>query len=46
VEISCSIGISQYPRDGDDPETLIKLADAAMYQAKQSGRGRVVDSGA
>lgn len=42
VAISCSIGISLYPRDGDDPETLIRLADAAMYQAKQSGRGRVV----
>lgn len=46
VQISCSIGISQYPRDSDDPETLIKLADAAMYQAKQSGRGRLVDNGA
>jgi diguanylate cyclase (GGDEF)-like protein len=43
VKISCSIGISQYPRDSDDPEMLIMLADAAMYQAKQSGRGRVVD---
>jgi diguanylate cyclase (GGDEF)-like protein len=43
VLVSCSIGVSRYPRDGDDPETLIKLADAAMYQAKQAGRGRVVD---
>jgi len=43
VSLSCSIGVSQHPRDGDDPDTLIKLADAAMYQAKQSGRGRVVD---
>jgi diguanylate cyclase (GGDEF)-like protein len=44
VRVTCSVGISQYPRDSDDPETLIKLADAAMYQAKQSGRGRLVDS--
>ena len=43
VVISCSIGISRYPRDGDDPEALIKLAEAAMYQSKQSSRGRVVN---
>ena len=43
VLISCSIGVSRYPRDGGDPETLIKLADAAMYRAKQAGRGQVVD---
>jgi diguanylate cyclase (GGDEF)-like protein len=42
VTITCSVGISQYPRDSEDPETLIKLADLAMYQAKQSGRGRLV----
>ena len=42
IVITCSIGVSRYPRDGDDPETLIRLADAAMYKAKQSGRGRVV----
>jgi diguanylate cyclase (GGDEF)-like protein len=43
IVISCSLGVSRYPRDGDDPATLIKLADAAMHQARQSGRGRVVD---
>jgi len=35
--VSASIGISVYPDDGDDAETLIKCADIAMYRAKQSG---------
>jgi diguanylate cyclase (GGDEF)-like protein/PAS domain S-box-containing protein len=38
VVISASIGISLYPLDGEDPETLLKNADIAMYQAKQQGR--------
>lgn len=36
--ISTSIGISLYPKDGRDPESLIKSADAAMYHVKGSGR--------
>lgn len=36
--ISMSIGISIYPDDGENAETLIKNADAAMYHAKQNGR--------
>ena len=35
--ISASVGISFYPQDGETLETLIKRADAAMYQAKKTG---------
>jgi diguanylate cyclase (GGDEF)-like protein/PAS domain S-box-containing protein len=39
VHIGTSIGISLYPRDGADSETLLKSADMAMYHAKERGRG-------
>ncbi len=38
--ISASIGISVFPRDGDDAELLLKHADVAMYAAKAAGKGR------
>ena len=38
LNVSCSIGISIFPEQGADCETLIKNADAAMYGAKESGR--------
>lgn len=40
VIIGSSIGIAIFPRDGSDIELLVKHADAAMYHAKELGRGR------
>jgi diguanylate cyclase (GGDEF)-like protein len=41
VEVKASIGYALYPQDSEDPETLIELADQAMYQAKSAGRDRI-----
>jgi diguanylate cyclase (GGDEF)-like protein/PAS domain S-box-containing protein len=38
LHITGTIGISVYPEDGGDAETLIKCADTAMYHAKERGR--------
>ena len=40
AEVTCSIGISLYPQDAIDANSLMRLADAALTQAKRAGRGR------
>ena len=40
--ITASVGVAVYPVDGEDPETLIKNADIAMYAAKNKGKNESV----
>jgi diguanylate cyclase (GGDEF)-like protein/PAS domain S-box-containing protein len=41
VTVSASIGVALYPQDGNSKAELIERADAAMYQAKSSGRNNI-----
>jgi diguanylate cyclase (GGDEF)-like protein/PAS domain S-box-containing protein len=40
LQLTASIGVSVYPEDGADPETLVRCADIAMHHAKEKGRNR------
>jgi diguanylate cyclase (GGDEF)-like protein/PAS domain S-box-containing protein len=44
-EVGASIGISMYPDDAADADTLLRHADAAMYEVKQAGRGGIASYG-
>jgi len=44
-KVTLSIGTAEFPEHGDTPESLIAMADAALYQAKDEGRDRVVRAG-
>lgn len=43
IKISCSIGVSFYPKDGNNFETLFNAADDALYKAKSLGKDRFVE---
>jgi diguanylate cyclase (GGDEF)-like protein len=41
ARLTCSIGVSSYPSDAQEPSALVEAADRGMYRAKQAGRNRV-----
>ncbi len=44
IQVTISIGVSEFKKTDKNPEILYKKADSALYQAKESGRNRVVVS--
>lgn len=46
ARVGASIGVSRYPEDGTDADTLLQRADSAMYRAKRNGGRQCLDAGA
>ncbi len=44
LDVTVSVGLAAFPRDGDALADLLTCADAALYEAKRSGRNRLVSS--
>jgi diguanylate cyclase (GGDEF)-like protein len=42
IHVTCSMGVATCPEHGPDPDGLVRSADEALYEAKRSGRNRVV----
>jgi diguanylate cyclase (GGDEF)-like protein len=46
IKVTISVGVASYPENGEDAQSVIRNADAALYEAKELGRDRVVLAGA
>ena len=44
ITITASIGIANFPLDGNSPDDLFRIADATLYEAKKNGRNRIYSS--
>jgi len=44
IYVSSSIGVANYPHDGNNPEELFCIVDATLYEAKRKGRNRIHNS--
>jgi diguanylate cyclase (GGDEF)-like protein len=44
-QVTVSIGVSAFPQHGETPESLLRVADEALYRAKHKGRNRVEQAG-
>ena len=42
LQVTCSLGVSSYPHDAQEAQSLIQKADEFLYIAKRQGRNRVV----